>query len=325
MDSITIHPLAGGDDLDNVIELCIGYRQTNGRLPLSDQSWIEINSKRRATGGNPPVGYVARNSQNGDIMAYLHLSPDKAGSVIEVVVKSDLAGGEDIARELIVRCVANLAPEEYPLYLWVSDLNRYLSRVAESLGMSKHRELYQMRKPLGILVSNQTGADDVYDVSLQELDISNRGLSFGTFQPGKDESSWLEMNNRCFVGHPDQSDWTIDDLVAREDEPWFDPQGFILCEYEGHIAGSCWTKIHPATEPDGQPAGEIYVICTDPAYQGKGIGGLLLKRALDYFEQRCLPAAMLYVESTNEAALALYRRYGFSIYSTDTQYVLELA
>ncbi len=321
---ITIYPLTTIGDWNGVIELCTRYERENGRLPLSDQSWIELHTSRDAPSVKTPTGYVARDSRSGDVVAYLHLSVHAGGSTIEIVISSDPGRSEEVARELIKRCLADLEPGRYPLYLWTSPQNGYMPKVAESLGMSKHRELYQMRKPLAIEASGQAGMEGVGgDLGGEDEGTGNReGALLRTFQPGKDEASWLELNNRCFVEHPDQSNWTMDDLLVRENEPWFDAQGFILCEYGGNLAGSCWTKIHPTTEPDGQPAGEIYVICTDPEYQGKGIGGLLLRAGLEYFDRHSLPAAMLYVESTNDPALALYRRQGFSLHSITTQYSL---
>lgn len=363
MDKIAIYPPTTTDDIDDVISLCKEYEQANGHLPLNDQSWIELHGSRDTSTANILIGYVVRNTQSNEIVAYLHLSAHTAGSTIEVVANSALMGSEEIVERLIKRCLSDLEADQYPLYLWVASPDAYLSKVAESLGMSKHRELYQMRKLLSAEAISQAAMRDVENkegtlstmgigcsaskVDRDEIegakssstrsansarsdssnktieDASGRILLFRTFQPGRDEASWLTLNNRCFADHPDQANWTIDDLAARENEPWFDPKGFILCEYDGNLAGSCWTKIHSATGPDRQPAGEIYVICTNPEYQGSGIGKLLLQAGLNYFERHSLPVAMLYVESTNESALALYRHHGFSLHSITTQYVIN--
>ena len=360
MDNIAIYPLTTTSDINGVISLCKEYEQVNGYLPLSDQSWIELQNDKDTSTTNIPIGYVALDVRNSKIAAYLHLSGHTTGSTIEIVTNSALMDSEEIAEKLTKQCLSDLEADQYPLYLWVASPDAYLSKVAESLGMSKHRELYQMRKPLTTGATSQadiedtrnkkhtTGTIDIGDTDIGDPatmvhksavggtrstrsdsknktieDASGRILLFRTFQPGKDEASWLTLNNRCFADHPDQANWTIDDLAARENESWFDPKGFILCEYDGNLAGSCWTKIHSATGPDRQPAGEIYVICTNPEYQGSGIGKLLLQAGLNYFERHSLPVAMLYVESTNESALALYRHHGFSLHSITTQYVIN--
>ena len=35
-------------------------------------------------------------------------------------------------------------------------------------------------------------------------------------------------------------------LRAREQEAWFDPEGFLLAFDDEGLAGFCWTKVHPA-------------------------------------------------------------------------------
>jgi len=34
-------------------------------------------------------------------------------------------------------------------------------------------------------------------------------------------------------------------LQAREQEDWFDPDGFVLAFDADGLAGFCWTKVHP--------------------------------------------------------------------------------
>ena len=130
------------------------------------------------------------------------------------------------------------------------------------------------------------------------------------FEPGADDAAFLAVNNRAFEWHPDQSNWTPEDLHARMREPWFDPNGFLLLEIDGTLGGFCWTKIHPAAGDDPE-LGEIFVIAVDPAFHGRGLGRALTIAGLDHLAARSVHVGMLHVEHDNRPALALYRDLGF--------------
>jgi len=80
--------------------------------------------------------------------------------------------------------------------------------VATAEGFTLDRELFEMRTPLPL-------QSDIVDAA--------RPIVTRPFVPGVDEEAWLEVNNRAFAGHPEQSGWDMADLRAREAEPWFDP------------------------------------------------------------------------------------------------------
>ena len=136
-------------------------------------------------------------------------------------------------------------------------------------------------------------------------------LSTRPFIAGRDEEAFLAVNNRAFGWHPDQSNWTIEDLRRRMDEPWFDPGGFLLHEIDGTLAGFCWTKVHPATATD-PVLGEIFVIAVDPAFHGRGLGRALTLAGLDHLAEQSIGVGMLHVEHDNHAAIALYQDIGFT-------------
>jgi mycothiol synthase len=151
-------------------------------------------------------------------------------------------------------------------------------------------------------------------------------VSVRTFVPGQDEAAWVEVNNRAFAGHPEQGAWTVDMLRAREQEPWFDPDGFLLAFGADGLAGSCWTKVHPPQPPHEPDAlGEIYVIGADPGRQGKGLGRALTVGGLQSLADRGITVGMLFVDGANEAAVGLYRSLGFTTARTDCAYGLEVA
>ncbi len=139
-------------------------------------------------------------------------------------------------------------------------------------------------------------------------------LALRPFRSGVDDQAFLDVNNRAFHWHPDQSGWTVDDLRRHEAEPWFDADGFLLHERDGRLVGFCWTKVHPATDED--PAmGEIYVIATDPDVEGQGLGRALTLAGLAHLAARGLEVGMLHVEGSNTRARHLYERLGFTEHS----------
>ena len=142
------------------------------------------------------------------------------------------------------------------------------------------------------------------------LHDSTPSLPTRPFVPGRDDEAFLGVNNRAFEWHPDQSNWTSEHLNDRLCEPWFDPEGFLLHEIDGVLAGFCWTRLHPATATDPE-LGEIYVIAVDPAFHGQGLGRSLTIAGLTHLSSKSIFVGMLHVEHDNHAAQALYRDLGF--------------
>jgi mycothiol synthase len=146
------------------------------------------------------------------------------------------------------------------------------------------------------------------------------GVTLRHFRPGSDEKAWLAVNGRAFAHHPEQGRWTEHDLRMREEEPWFEPAGFLLAvDIEDKLLGFHWTKVHPAAG-DEPAIGEIYVLGVDPEGHRRGLGAALSVAGLAYLAERGLSTAMLYVDESNTAAVALYRGLGFGIFSADVSY-----
>jgi mycothiol synthase len=176
---------------------------------------------------------------------------------------------------------------------------------ARRAGFVLERELFQMRVPL----------------PLSDTPRWPEGTIVRTFRPGEDEAAWVEVNNRAFAGHPEQGAWTVDMLRAREQEDWFDPEGFVMAFDDDGLAGSCWTKVHPPAPPREPDAlGEIYVIGADPSRQGRGLGRALTTAGLESLAARGITVGMLFVDAANHAAVGLYRALGFVVHRTDRAY-----
>lgn len=153
------------------------------------------------------------------------------------------------------------------------------------------------------------------------LPASETPLLTRAFLPGQDDEAFLRVNNRAFAWHPDQSGLTLAQLADRINEPWFDPQGFLLHEVNDELAGFCWTKIHPATNGNRE-LGEIYVIAVDPDFHGSGLGRALTVAGLAHLAAQSVTVGMLHVEHDNTAAVSLYRNLGFSKYDAHSWWAL---
>jgi len=178
--------------------------------------------------------------------------------------------------------------------------------LASSAGFVLTRELLQLRRslPLG-------PPWEPYDP-----------VEVRAFRPGTgDEQAWLEVNNRAFAEHPEQGGWTLETLHSKMVQPWFDPDGFLLHEREGRLAGFCWTKVHNLENP---PAGEIYVIGVDPDFQGRRLGQPLTRAGFEWLAGKGLTRGLLYCESDNASALGIYSRLGFVVATTHRWYTHHL-
>jgi mycothiol synthase len=187
-----------------------------------------------------------------------------------------------------------------PLRFWAHGDESGAQAFAQRNGFARVRVLWQMRRPLTVPLP---------DVPLPA------GVTLRGFRPGHDEEAWLAVNARAFAHHPEQGRWTVDDLRLREAEPWFDPAGFLLAvDIQDNLLGFHWTKVHPGS------IGEIYVLGVDPGGHRRGLGAALSVAGLRHLASAGLSRAMLYVDESNTAAVALYRKLGFEVYHADVSY-----
>jgi mycothiol synthase len=190
------------------------------------------------------------------------------------------------------------------------------AELASSHGYARARVLLQMRRDLA-------GVDPDPRPALPD-DVHVR-----PFRPGRDEEAWLRVNARAFASHPEQGHWTPEDLRLRQAESWFDPAGFLLAwrgdpDDGGTLLGFHWTKVHPAGDVAEEPVGEVYVLGVDPDAQGMRLGPALTDLGLAYLRARGLGQVLLYVEESNETAVRLYERRGFTRFAVDVQWHKDL-
>jgi mycothiol synthase len=286
------------DDIAAVSELLDIAAVEDHHRALGEHQWLDLVHGGRAGF----AGLVAWEEGHDHPVGYAQVSRGEGNWAVEFVVdphhRED--NGSEIGTELLTAAMAIVADEGGGhVHLWMPKPAPWQEQVAESVGLKRGRDLLQMRRPLPL------------DGSLiWQLDVR-------PFVVGKDEEAWLDVNNRAFAWHPEQGGWSVETIKAREAEPWFDPEGFLLHERDGRLAGFCWTKVHADVDP---PLGEIYVIAVDPDFHGHGLGRALVLAGLDHLASKGLRHGMLYVDGTNEHAIELYRRLGFGVDHVDRAY-----
>jgi mycothiol synthase len=283
---------------------------------LSEHKRMEVDQLNR---GNDPASVrsgpkaliVVR--QDGRLIGYAHLSgsPTSEQYMLELVVDDPAETPSSVKVGPVADALLGAAVDHIvalgggTVRLWAAQATAADDTLATDHGFQLERELVQMRRPLPFPGANEP---------------ARRGPSIHTrpFRPGADEEAWLATNNRSFANHPEQGHWDLATLLEREREPWFDPDGLLLFDHDGRLAGSCWTKIHADTTP---PLGEIYVIGVDPDFHGHGWGRALTAAGLDWLAGRGLRVGMLYVDADNRAAVAMYRSMGFEPDHVDRAYL----
>ena len=205
-----------------VLALVRAAAEEDGVGPLSEHVMLHLRY-----GGDPSARNLLLVS-GGELVGYAHLDPTDpvAGPSGELVIHPGRRG-QGLGLELLNALVAEANGRQ--LRLWAHGDLPAAARLAPAAGFKRVRALWQMRRSLQARL---------------ELPQLGTGVTVRTFEVGRDEDEWIDLNARAFATHPEQGGWTRADLDLREREPWFDPAGFFLAERGGKLVGFHWTKIH---------------------------------------------------------------------------------
>ncbi|WP_328807606.1 mycothiol synthase [Nonomuraea antri] len=280
-------------EIDDVLGLVAAAAATDGVRPLNEHAMLHLRH-----GGDPRARSLLLYA--GDTLAgYAHVDPadEVEGPSAELVVHPAHRGAGHGRR--LLASVLELTGGG--ARVWSHGDHPAGAALAASAGLARVRSLWRMRRSL----LDPLPAHELPD-----------GVRLRAFVPGQDEQAWLEVNRAAFAHHPEQGAWTLDDLLQREREPWFDPAGFFLAWRGDRLAGFHWTKVHGGDEP----LGEVYVVGIDPAQRGTGLGKALTLAGLSHLRARGLAQVMLYVDEANTAAIRLYESLGFKRWDVDVMY-----
>lgn len=300
---ITQHKKLDNPQIAQIKSLIAQVAIEDGMSPLGEHVLIHLHH-----GGDDEAIHLLAWDAGKNLIGYLHLdiTDEVAGPAAEVAVIPS-SRGQGVGTALVHQ--AEELTNGQSIRLWAHGINGTAHLLASTLGYSKIRELWQMRRSLFSEIQPVVEASDI---------------SIRTFIPGQDESEWLELNKEIFAEHPEQGNWSAADLAVRMKEAWFDPAGFFLAlNYRDQIIGFSWTKIHGGHKHGDHQhpeIGEIYVLGVSPQLRRTGLGKALTVKSLEYLRDEGLPATMLYVEAENQTAISLYESVGFTHWDTDIMF-----
>ena len=284
VDSLATRP----DWLDMLIQRAT---RADGQPPFSDGSLVEL-----ATGARELLVI-------GDVAAAL-LGDGEAEFVVDPDARRH-GHGTELLDELLAR-----SPK---LRVWAHGDHKAARALAASHGLVAVRELLQLRatvpEPASVPVHTTVPEP-----------VEGRGgpttsATVSSFRPGADETAWLDLNARAFAAHPEQGRVTRADLDVLMAEPWFAADDLLMLRDGDALVGYCWLKVEHGI-------GEFYVVGVSPERQGEGLGRRLVEAGLNRLAERGIRISSLYVEADNEAAVRLYRSFGFDDFSIDVQYAV---
>lgn len=217
------------------------------------------------------------------------------GATVDLAVAPDARGhglGTDLA--------ASALSGDDAVAAWSHGDHPAAARLAAVQGLKRTRELWVMRRSASL--------------PLPEAPIP-AGIDLRGFIPG-DAPEMIRVNAAAFARHSEQGAMDAANLAERMAEPWFDPEGLLVAMGGPTMLGFHWTKRH---SPDlGPELGEVYVVGIDPDAQGRGLGKLLTLSGLHHLADSGVSTVLLYVESDNAPAIALYAGLGFAHLAEDT-------
>ena len=292
-------------DIQNISGLLADAERADGVRPLSDHLWLDLRQ-----GGRPGfIGLIATEEGHDHPVAYCQLSRGNDSWSLDLVVhphhRYDMA---IIGRELMTSALEVVKAEGGGhVHWWVFEASQLHRELAHEFDLQQGRELLQLRVALPLAPSVAVRADS----------LITRSFDFS-----RDAQNWLDTNNAAFAQHPEQGAWEIDVLRSRIAEPWFDANGFFIHDINSELAAFCWTKLQTDTSP---LLGEIYVIAVHPSFTGRVLCSAITIVGLNYLSKSGAEVGMLFVDSTNTAAIAMYNALGFVAHHTEIAFVGDIS
>ncbi len=256
---------------------------------------LAIADESEAADGTSPLDEAARLAL-ADGTADV-LSEDDAFALVHdgdlTLVVRPTARGRGLGSALLSRLGAS---DDRELTAWSHGDHPAAARLAAAYDWDRVRDLWVMRRDSS--------------VPLPPLEVP-ADVTIRSWRDG-DADAIVEVNAAAFAHHPEQGAMDAANLARRMAEPWFDPAGLLIAEDGTGVLGFHWTKRHD------DRTGEVYVVGVAPHAQGRGLGQVLTLAGLHHLAGLGVDEVLLYVESDNAPAVAVYSRLGFEHAASDT-------
>ncbi|MEH7107904.1 MULTISPECIES: GNAT family N-acetyltransferase [Bacillaceae] len=179
------------------------------------------------------------------------------------------------------------------LYIFVPLNNKYLAESIEGLGFSIERYAFLLVR------------EEVVVPSL----VLPEGYIIRDFTPGKDEGIWSQVRNAAFAELKGNETPVTKEMVTKMIAGENYLEGGMKILYHGQQPVGVVRGAND--EYENAPIMNIGPLAILPEYQGKGLGKLLLRAALQFAKERSYTRTILSVNGENERAKALYLQEGF--------------
>lgn len=292
-----------GQHVEHLEEVINAAAAVDNHEPIGEHKFLRLRH-----GDDLAIGFMAY--EDGALAGYAHTLTYGAGAdrrvSCEVVVHPDFRRA-GVGRTLLTYVLHHAESEGAArLDLWAYNDSPGSRAMTTEFGFEDTRRLLHMHRHPGP----------------PPIVPAPEGTAIRAFRPGEEDELWVSLNNRIFAGHPENGNWTLEDLQARMAQPWFRADDLLVLEVDGQLAGFCWLKVEERGE-EGY-VGEVYVIGTLPEYHGRGLGRYLLGEGLRHLSERGVAGVAVYVDQSNERAVALYWAFEFHHHHVDVLYSLPL-
>ena len=135
-------------DIAEVSQLLHQALVADGHYPLGEHKWLDL-----VHGGRTGfAGFVAREPSNGPLVGYAQLSRGHDTWGVEVVIRPDHRKPDaEVGVSLLSAALREVAAEGGGhVHLWVPKPTADTDAMAETCGLHRGRDLYQMRRPLPV-------------------------------------------------------------------------------------------------------------------------------------------------------------------------------